>query len=61
MRCAYLDDMGGGREVEGYVAIGVTQSQVDLWVREGVQEDAEGVWMACLGCVVQGGVTFEIL
>jgi hypothetical protein len=53
--------MGGGGEVEGDVAIGVTQSQVDLWVRQGVHEDAEGVWMACLGCVVQGGVTFEIL
>ena len=53
--------MGGGCEVERDVAIGVTQSQVNLWVREGVQEDTEGVWMACLGSVVQGGVTFEIL
>ena len=53
--------MSGGRKVEGDIAIGVTQSQVDLWVREGVQEDAEGVWVACLGCVVEGGIAFEIL
>ena len=33
---SYLDDMGGGREVEGDVAVGVSQSQVHLWAREGL-------------------------
>jgi len=53
--------MGGCCEVERDVAIGIAQPQVDLWVCEGVQEDAEGVQMACLGSVVQGGIAFEIL
>ena len=58
---AYLDDMGGGREIQRDVAVGVSQSQVNLRVREGLQEEAQGVWMACLGSVVEGGVAFEIL
>lgn len=53
--------MSGGREIEGNIAVGVSQSQVNLWVREGLQEDAKGVWMACLSSVVEGCVAFEIL
>jgi hypothetical protein len=58
---AYLDDMCGCCEVEGDVAVGVSQSQVHLWVLEGLQEEVKSVWMACLGSVVERGVAFEIL
>ena len=58
---AYLYDVGGGREIEGDVSVGVSQSQVNLWVSEGLQEEAKGVWMASLSSVVEGGIAFEIL
>ena len=63
VRCvsAYLDDMGGGSQVQGHVAIVVTESKVDVRVREGLKQDVEGVWVACLRCIVERGVSFEVL